>query len=73
MGMLSLAGCSASLSASNSSTVVRVVVVGYLNHEPLQPNVQSTKDTLAKYSDKVEISSYDTSTTGGMFMPSYTV
>jgi hypothetical protein len=62
---LSQVGCRAPLSASNSPSVVKVAVVGYLTHEPLQATVQSIKDSLAKYGDGVEITWYDTGTTGG--------
>ena len=48
-----------------SSTVIDVVVAGYINHGPLQPTVQAIKDVLAKYGDKVKVTWIDLNTTQG--------
>ena len=77
-GLLSLAGCGSSTApnlqaappsvtpaTSNSPTVVKVVVAGYINHGPMQPTVQAIKDVLAKYGDKVDVSWVDLSAKEG--------
>ena len=44
---------------------VSVVIVGYINHGPLQPTVSAIKEVLAKYDDKVAVTWIDEATTQG--------
>jgi hypothetical protein len=52
-------------SAAVTSSVVDVVVAGYINHGPLQPTVMAIKDVLSKYGDRVKVTWVDSSTTQG--------
>jgi hypothetical protein len=52
-------------SAAVASSVVDVVVAGYINHGPLQPTVTAIKDVLSKYGDRVKVTWVDSSTPQG--------
>jgi hypothetical protein len=51
--------------APANPNAVKVVVAGYMNHGPLQSTIQSIKDVLAKYGDKVSVTWVDLGTTAG--------
>ena len=54
-----------SASTAIASSVIDVVVAGYINHGPLQPTVTAIKDVLAKYGDRVKVTWVDSSTQQG--------
>ena len=54
-----------SASTAIASSVIDVVVAGYINHGPLQPTVQAIKDVLSKYGDRVKVTWVDSSTQQG--------
>ena len=48
-----------------ASNTIDVVVAGYINHGPLQPTVQTIKDVLTKYGDRVKVTWVDLNTQQG--------
>jgi len=48
-----------------STNHVNVVVVGYINHGPMQPTVRAIKEVLSKYDDKVTTTWIDLATSEG--------
>ena len=50
---------------ASSGTAPDIVVVGYINHGPMQPTVNAIKDVTAKYGDKVAVTWIDMSTNQG--------
>ena len=48
-----------------TTSLVSVVVAGYINHGPMQPTVQAIKDVLVKYDGKVAVTWVDLSTAEG--------
>lgn len=68
--LFGLSGCSDGNSSQTrtspqSSGLVKVVIVGYINHEPLKETVDKIKEVLAKYGDKLDITWMDTDTVNG--------
>lgn len=72
--LLTMAGCSSTITSNleaaqtpspSASKPVKVEVVGYIKHEPLQGVIETIKDTVEEYGDKVQVNWVDIETTEG--------